>query len=138
MPDPTPTTDSVALAASEQTETVWVGIDYESDSPWAYTVVKDHDDFEPPWVVAEAPASIVERFNRARLELDAALKALMEAVGYDGQNGRMKQVCDDYLGEPYTSPINGHVSWDDCRRCAWRWEEHRIEPLPVVRTEDEA
>ena len=72
-----------------------------------------------------ADVQLADRLAAAKKELDDALAAIAADVGYDPANGRKFECCDDYLGEPYTSPFNGVVSYDDCRRCAWPHSEHR-------------
>lgn len=111
--------------ASEVT-TVAVGMDYDTDSAWVWTgepdkLARDVED-NSTWFLAQVPTEIAERFQRALDEINAAVKAVHEAAGYDAEQNRLSKPCEGYTGEP-THTSRG-VFLDDCDRCGWAIEEH--------------
>ena len=103
---------------------VAVGLDYESDSPWVWTGDKVEEDAEDVtgWFVVEVPTEMADRFKTAQAELEAALTAIHDHVGFDAQWSRLREQCGAYVGDVLT--INGRDFWDDCKRCGWKRDEH--------------
>lgn len=84
-----------------ETRKIAIGNEYENEMgrPWAYTDLSDIERFEDSdWFIVDLPAKLVDAFEAARAEIDRAVKALIDAAGFDPAASRMVTVCSEYRG----------------------------------------